>query len=92
MATFLSDYFGIDSAVVEKYGAVGEAITLTVAKFPMLLDYYILYKEQHGDAAASESFAKVRSSEQFFIRQVGEFQKLLHMHTGFYGVHGEGAI
>lgn len=65
-----------------------QAAATTLHEYPELVDYYIRYKEDRGEKATNVSTAKVRSSERLFVRQVAEFQHILHMVTGFYKVAG----
>ncbi|MGA1824390.1 MAG: hypothetical protein ACMUIP_06965, partial [bacterium] len=48
------------------------AINLTIRKFPELIDYFIKYKEDHGDEAVKASELKVITSYQLYIKQFGE--------------------
>ena len=60
------------------------AISATIREFPGLIDYYIKYKEDHGDQATRISDARVQASEQFYVRQVRDFVTFLRTHTQFY--------
>lgn len=64
------------------------AAVLTLRKFPILVDYYIRLKEHRGEQAKDVSAEKVRTSEELFVRQVGNLQSMLFSQTGFYGVPG----
>lgn len=61
-----------------------EAAAATVRQFPALIDYYIRFKEQHGDDATDISSEKVIATELQFVAQVRDFQNLLFSATGFY--------
>ena len=56
----------------------------TVRRFPELVDYYIRFKEEHGDRAVSISDARVKESEQLYVRQIGDFVAFLAAKTDFY--------
>ena len=60
------------------------AIAETIRHFPKLIDYYIRYKEDHGDQATKISDAHVQASEQLYVHQVGEFVTFLSTRTPFY--------
>jgi len=45
----------------------------TIQKFPQIIDYYIKYKEEHGEQAESISSEKVIFSENLYIKNVQNF-------------------
>lgn len=57
-------------------------------RFPQLLDYYVRYKEDHGDEAEILSHAKVTESKHFYIDQINQFVEELNRRTNFYGLDG----
>lgn len=59
------------------YGAV-------LKQFPALIEWYIRWKEEHGDEAVSQSEVKVSETEEQFVRQLGEFIRKLEAETEFY--------
>jgi hypothetical protein len=61
-----------------------EAAVSTILQFPEIIDYYIRYKEEHGDDATTISAEKVRTSEKVFHTQLRELQKLLKARSAFY--------
>ena len=63
-----------------------EAVRRTLLKFPALVDYYIRYKEDHGDDAKSVSASKVTRSRQLYLENFASLPELLHRETDFYGV------
>ena len=63
-----------------------EAMARMVKKFPIVIDYYIRYREDNGDAAAATSDHKVVQSESMYIRGVKSFAGLLERHTAFYHI------
>lgn len=66
----------------------GEAATATILEFPELIDYYIRYKEEHGDEAVSLSSRKVSFTEWMFIQQLKLLQTTLKKETQFYLARG----
>lgn len=60
------------------------AAVLTIKEFPEIIDYYILYKEEHGEEAESASALKVKESEQLYIEQFKKLGKELAEKTDFY--------
>ncbi|MFH1672750.1 MAG: hypothetical protein ABIF87_04920 [Pseudomonadota bacterium] len=65
------------------------AIDSTIRKFPELIDYFIKYKEDHGDEAVKASALKVFTSYQLYIKQFGELIHLLNKQTDFYNLIGD---
>lgn len=63
------------------------AVARTLVHFPELIEYYIRYKEDHGDEAEAISEEKVRASKQVYIEHVKELIGLLEQ-TRFYATHG----
>jgi len=45
----------------------------TIQEFPQLIDYYIKYKEKHGNQAKNISNEKVIFSENFYVKNVRDF-------------------
>lgn len=50
---------------------------LTLSKYPEIIDYYIKYKEDHGDKARELSNDNVKAAERLFIEKIHEFISLL---------------
>lgn len=65
------------------------AIDSTIRKFPELIDYFIKYKEDHGDEAVKASELKVFKSYQIYVKQFGELIRLLNKQTEFYHLTGD---
>ena len=65
-----------------------EARNDAILRFPELIEYYIRYKEEHGEEAEASSDQKVTASEQLYIEQVRNFVGELLTSTGFYGYPG----
>jgi hypothetical protein len=55
-----------------------------ILRFPELIEYYIRYKEEHGEEAKAYSDLKVAESEQLYIEQVRNFVGGLLTWTQFY--------
>ena len=66
-----------------------DAIAKMIKTFPVVIDHYIRYREDHGDAAAAKSDRQVLRSENMFITGVNSFTELLAEHTSFYQVPGD---
>lgn len=64
------------------------AITQVIERFPQVLDYYILDKEQRGEEAVSISSDRVREVESWFVNQVRRFVHEDLEPSGFYAVAG----
>jgi hypothetical protein len=61
----------------------------TILKFPQLIDFYIKYKEDHGDRAASLSTEKVALANNLYVHQMGALCRLLAEQSGFYRIAGD---
>jgi hypothetical protein len=55
-----------------------------IQKFPQLIDYYLAFKEKHGDRASRQSRENVNQIETQFIEHVERLVGLLEEHTKFY--------
>lgn len=66
-----------------------EAVIATIRRFPALIDYYIRFKEEHGDEAKALSEQRVQETERVFIEQVGQFSHQLATLTQFYSQSGD---
>lgn len=53
-------------------------------EFPELIEYYIRYKEEHGEEAKAYSDQKIAESEKLYIEQVRKFVSELLYATEFY--------
>ena len=65
-----------------------KAAIKTIAQFPQLIDYFIKYKEDHGDEAEDVSAQKVTQSEELYISQFKELATLLNRKSSFYNITG----
>lgn len=64
-----------------------EAAQEVIRAFPVFIDWYIRWKELHGDQAEQQADAHVRSSERLYIAQVRDLVRTLAA-TRFYSVPG----
>jgi len=60
------------------------AAAITIAQFPVLIDYYIALKEGEREQAESISSQKVGFAQQIFHTQIQALQRLLAATTPFY--------
>jgi hypothetical protein len=60
------------------------AVTKTLLQFPQLIDYFIKYKEDHGDEAVMQSIEHVNFSVLLYVEQFRQIIDLLRQHTRFY--------
>lgn len=65
-----------------------KAVASTTLKFPELIDYYIKYKEEHGDEATEKSSLDVINSRRIYIDQFGALVNLLSQKSAFYSMPG----
>lgn len=65
------------------------AIMSTILSNPEYLEYYILYKEKHGDWAVSQSEEKVNETDELFVQQIRKLTKILADSTDFYSFQGD---
>lgn len=68
---------------------IREAVSHTVLHFPELIDYYIRYKEDHGDEAIALSGQQVKEVENVFIHKLRRFAQTLLEITDFYKIIGD---
>jgi hypothetical protein len=67
---------------------IRSAKTSTLIRFPELIDYFIKYKEDHGEQAVSLASAKVNFSRLLYLHQFRQLPQLLKESTGFYETAG----
>ena len=65
-----------------------DAAASTILQFPILLDYYIRYKEERADDATNISAERVLGTEQVYVIQVRDLQQRLSSATDFYRITG----
>lgn len=68
---------------------VRDAIKRTIAEFPELIDYFIKYKEEHGNEAKDISAYKVAESQRLYVVQIKQLLNNLFHNTNFYNVVGD---
>lgn len=61
-----------------------EAAEKTIRRFPAILDYYIRYKEDTGNAARAQSAQRVDDTDKVFVRQLKQLVAQLEAETDFY--------
>jgi hypothetical protein len=64
------------------------AARLTLLEYPGLIDFFIKYKEDHGESAANISSEKVAFSRQLYLEQFKLLAELLQQHSAFYSLAG----
>ncbi len=64
------------------------AVSKVALEFPKLIDYFIKYKEDHGDEAVAKSHLDVSDSKAVYINQFGLLVNLLSQKTAFYSLPG----
>lgn len=60
------------------------AISQTILRFPEIIDYFIKYKEDHGEEASRRSIEHVHASIALYVDQFRGIIDLLSHHTAFY--------
>lgn len=65
-----------------------QAASSTINNYPVLIDFYIKLKEEHGDDAHAEAELKVRTTERLLVGEVRNLTKLLGNKTAFYQSNG----
>jgi len=65
------------------------AAMLTVREFPEVIDYYIRYKEEHGEEAENISSWKVAESKRLYEEQFRQLSEYLARDTDFYKLTGD---
>lgn len=71
-----------ENSLTEKMMAISE----TIRQYPILLDYYLKYKEDHGKEATTLANCHVEEIEDVFIYQLRKFIAYLQQHTSFYDI------
>jgi hypothetical protein len=66
-----------------------EAVGRTILEFPELIDWYIRYKEEHGEDAESISAMRVAFSQALYTEQFRELRQLLENTTDFFALAGQ---
>lgn len=68
---------------------IATAVVAVIQKYPELLDYYIKYKEDHGDDARSISEGRVKEVYNLFVEELSSFISQLIKETDFYKYTGD---
>ncbi len=87
----LDNYFISTLSKDPKKEEIDAAIINFTLRHSELVDYYIKYKEDHGDEAVEQSFSKVSNSRKLYIEQFGDLIRYLGNNTLFYTLKGNTA-
>lgn len=68
---------------------VAKAVSSVIRKYPKFIDYYIKYKEDHGEDARAISDERVQEVYNFFVAELSEFITNLSKKTDFYKKDGD---
>jgi len=68
---------------------IAKAVNEVIRKYPEFLDYYIKYKEDHGEEAKSVSKERVEEVQSLFVDELSAFINYLSQKTKFYEKHGD---
>jgi len=68
---------------------IAKAVIAVIKKYPELLDYYIKYKEEHGNEAQSISEERVKEVYSLFVAELSNFIHKLGTDTQFYKKSGD---
>ncbi|MFD1957804.1 hypothetical protein ACFSL6_27420 [Paenibacillus thailandensis] len=84
----INNYFYM--ALPKKHSAKDRsyAVSKVIVEYPEFIDYYIKFKEQHGDEAEASSLEKVKESATFYVEQFKQLIHLLKSETDFYRTSG----
>ncbi len=63
-----------------------KAVSATIEKYPIIIDYYIKMKEDTGEEALVSSIQKVQESDLLYIKQYGGLVNLLQYQSSFYNI------
>jgi hypothetical protein len=67
---------------------IARAVNAVIRKYPEFLDYYIKYKEDHGEEAKSVSKERVEEVHSLFVDKLSAFINQLSQKTEFYEKDG----
>jgi len=67
---------------------IAAAVIAVLKKYPEILDYYIKYKEEHGEEAESVSEELVQEVQSLFVEELSSFIHELSCKTHFYNKSG----
>jgi hypothetical protein len=63
---------------------IAEAVGSVIIKYPEFIDYYVRYKEDHGEEAKSVSEQRVQEVENLFVRELSTLIHALIEKSDFY--------
>lgn len=63
---------------------IAAAISAVISKYPEFIDYYIRYKEEHGEEAKSISKERVLETQELFVTELSSFILSLFQESDFY--------
>ena len=68
---------------------IAAAVNAVIKNYPEFLDYYIKYKEDHGEEAKSVSKERVEEVQSLFVDELSAFITQLSQKTKFYEKEGD---
>jgi hypothetical protein len=68
---------------------IAAAVYAVIKEYPEFLDYYIKYKEDHGEEAKSVSKERVEEVHSLFVDELSKFINQLSQKTEFYEKEGD---
>jgi hypothetical protein len=68
---------------------IAKAVNEVIRKYPEFLDFYIKYKEDHGEEAKSVSKERVAEVHSLFVEKLSAFINQLSQKTEFYKKEGD---
>jgi len=68
---------------------IATAVNAVINEYPEFLDYYIKYKEDHGEEAKSVSEERVEEVNTLFVKELSAFINQLFQRTEFYEKEGD---
>ena len=68
---------------------IAAAVNAVIKEYPEFLDYYVKYKEDHGEEAKSVSKERVEEVHSLFVDELSEFINQLSQKTEFYEKDGD---
>lgn len=68
---------------------ISRAVSAVISKYPDFIDYYIRYKEEHGEEAKSISEEKVLETQELFVTELMSFIENLLDESDFYKTRGD---
>lgn len=84
LRSLIDNYFKEHIDKKSKQDERNEVISKIIMEFPLFIDYFIKFKEDHGDQAEKSSLEKVKDSEAIYLEAFKELSNLLQNNTDFY--------